>query len=608
MSMNPEECEFDPDLLREKYRTERDRRMRPDGENQYAQATAELAHFDMEDPWANAPTPRESYNDEVEAIIVGAGFSGLLAAARFREAGIGVDDLRIIDFASDFGGNWYWNRYPGAQCDIESYCYLPLLEETGYIPKEKYSYQPEIFEHARRIATHYGLYENALFQTAVTSMRWDESLLRWIVRTNRDDVMRARFVVVCPGNLSRPKLPGIPGIEDFGGVSFHTSRWDYEFTGGDHSGNLTKLLDKRVALIGTGASAVQCVPSLGEYAEHLYVFQRTPSSVAERGNKPTDPEWVKTLTPGWQQRRRENFTDAFNGKDSVEDLVNDGWTKIGQKLKVAAFGISEYEDRDADSVELRRLSELADFELMNEVRARVDEVVRDPATAEALKPWYRQLCKRPCFNDSYLPTFNRPNVTLVDVATAHGIERVTPRGIVANGIEYPVECIIYSTGYETGTSWRRHFNYDVIGKNDESLFDHWDKRIRTLHGHSSHGFPNWFFIGQGQNAPDHNYTHSVDVMAKHLAYIVCEVYKRGATVVEASAGGEDAWVAEIDRNSALDLDFWESCTPGFYSREGTIRESKSTFFSELYAPGANAFNALLAKWRDSGDLAGLELR
>ena len=275
-----------------------------------------------------------------------------------------------IEKGGDFGGTWYWNRYPGAQCDIEAYIYLPLLEETGYIPKEKYSFAPEIMEHSQRIARKFDLYRGALFQTQIKELRWNEAECRWIVTTNRDDRLCARYVIMSNGPLNRPKLPGIPGIDTFKGHTFHTSRWDYNYTGGDTTGNLHKLADKRVAIIGTGATAIQCVPHLGKAAKHLYVFQRTPSSVDERRNRPTDPEWAKSLNAGWQRARMENFNTLVTGGQAEVDLVSDGWTDIIRNLgqMVPRKGTASDEARH----DMARLMELADFKKMNQVRARVD--------------------------------------------------------------------------------------------------------------------------------------------------------------------------------------------------------------------------------------------
>ena len=593
--------DFDPDALREKYKQERDKRVRTDGNAQYVEVVGKFAHY-LDDPYVK-PFDRAPLNDEVEVVVIGGGFGGLLAGARFHEAGI--KDVRIIESGGDFGGTWYWNRYPGAQCDIESYCYLPLVEELGYMPKEKYSFAPEIYEHSQRIAKHYHLYDNACFQTRVSELRWDEDAARWIVSTDRGDAMRARFVVMATGPLNRPKLPAIPGIDDFEGHTFHTSRWDYDYTGGDHSGGLTKLADKRVAVIGTGATAIQCVPFVGAHAKQLYVFQRTPSSVDVRGNKPTDPEWAKSLKPGWQRERRENFNNMVIGIPVEKDLVNDGWTDIFRNLGIAA-------KKSARAAELSKrqtamLMEIADFQKMNGVRARVDQTVTDPATAEALKPWYRQFCKRPTFNDDYLPTFNRPNVKLINTSDSQGVERITKTGIVANGVEYPVDCIIFATGFEVGTAWTRRAGYEVIGMNDVTLTDYWVDGMKTYHGFSSHGFPNCFILGQSQNGASVNLTSVLDDQAQHIGYIIKQVMDRGLRYSHPTKEAETQWVAEIKRLAVVAARFLANCTPGYYNNEGHFEPGADGFGANAYAPGINAFNALMKKWREKGDLEGLEL-
>jgi len=592
---------FDPDALRDRYRAERDKRLRPDGNDQYIEVTGKFAHF-VDDPYVAPGYVREPLTDEVDVVIIGGGFGGLLAGARFRE--LGINDIRIIEAGGDFGGTWYWNRYPGAQCDIESYCYLPLLEELGYVPKEKYSFAPEIYEHSQRIARTFNLYDAACFQTKVTHLKWDEPSARWIVSTDRNDAMKARFVVMATGPLNRPKLPAIPGIEDFEGHTFHTSRWDYDYTGGNHSGGLTKLADKRVAIIGTGATAIQCVPHVGAHAKRLYVFQRTPSSVDLRGNKPTDMNWAKSLKPGWQRERRENFNSMFTGQAVKEDLVNDGWTEIFRNL---ASMIPRTPGANVSPEEAAMLAELADFKKMNGIRARVDETVHDHDTAEVLKPWYRQFCKRPTFNDEYLPTFNRPNVMLVDTSESHGVERITKNSVIANGVEYEVDCIIFATGFEVGTAWTRRAGYDIVGRNGVLLSDYWASGMKTLHGFSSHGFPNCFLMGLSQNGLSVNLTSMLDDQAQHIGYIIKEVMSRGARFSEPTAEAEAAWVAEIRRLAVSNAAFFDACTPGYYNNEGKLVERGGGLNGESYAPGANAFNALLAKWRESGDLAGLEL-
>lgn len=596
------DLDFDPNALREKYRQERDKRLRPEGEEQYLEVQGALAHYSEFDPYSRSDFTREAVSDVVEVAIIGGGFSGLLAAARLK--GAGVSDIRIIEAGADFGGTWYWNRYPGAQCDIDSYCYLPLLEELNYIPDNKYSYAPEIYEHSKRIGTVYGLYDCALFQTRVKEIRWDEKLRRWHISTNRNDGIKARFVITATGPASRPKLANIPGIADFKGHSFHTSRWDYDYTGGDPTGNMKELRNKRVAVIGTGATAIQCVPKIAADAEHLYVFQRTPSSVDRRNNQVTDPNWVSTLKPGWQRQRRKNFNDVVTGQPFEIDLVNDAWTDIFRNLQVMAKVGTGSSGAAANPEEL---TEIADFKKMNEIRARVDRIVHDARTAEALKPWYRQFCKRPTFSDEYLDTFNLPNVTLVDTSESRGVEKITETGIVAGGIEYKVDCIIFATGFEIGSSFRRRVDFDIIGLGGQSLFDYWANGMRTLHGHSSRGFPNWFFIGIGQNGLASNMTSMFDDQAQHIAYIIKSAKDRGAKTIQPTEAAENAWITEIRRQSITNRAFLEACTPGYYNNEGNFDKTASTLLGEAYAPGANAFNALLADWRSKGDLEGLEI-
>ncbi|MEZ5656644.1 MAG: NAD(P)/FAD-dependent oxidoreductase [Sphingobium sp.] len=598
---HPTSLGFDPDALREKYRHERDKRLRSDGESQYLEVAGQYARYVEEDPFAPADFRRQPLTVQTEVAVIGGGFSGLLTAARLREAG--VNDIRVIEAGADFGGAWYWNRYPGAQCDIDSYCYLPLLEELGYMPSEKYTYAPEIFEHCRRIGRAFDLYEAALFQTRVREIRWCPELKLWRVHTNWNDDIRARFIVTATGSTSRPKLPGIPGIDTFKGRSFHTCRWDYDYTGGNNRGGLTKLADKRVAIIGTGSTSIQCVPYLAADAKELYVFQRTPCSVDVRGNAPTDLQWAAELKPGWQDERRNNFEDIISGKPFEVDLVNDGWTDIYRNLQtMVSFG----EKQGGESSDRRQLAEIADFQKMNKIRDRVDEIVRDPATAEALKPWYRQHCKRPGFNDNYLDVFNRPNVTLVDVSDSQGVEAITEAGLVAGGTEYPVDCIIFATGFEITTSVRRRVDYDIIGEGGKSIFDHWSNGLRTLHGHSSRGFPNWFTIGISQNGVSANNTFAFDMQARHLAYIISQTIERGASTVQPSEEAEAAWVAEIRNKSAVNREFLEACTPGFHNNEGKFGDTLGAHALEVYTPGAGAFNALLVEWRANGRMEGLE--
>jgi cyclohexanone monooxygenase len=592
------DLDFDPAALKAKYLEERNKRLRADGNEQYVEIKGDYAHY-LEDPYVEPGFTRAPLTDEVEVVIVGGGFGGLLAGARLREAG--VEDVRIIEQGGDFGGTWYWNRYPGAACDVESYIYLPLLEEIGYIPVEKYSRAPEILAHSRAIGKKFDLYRNACFQTKVTEMRWDEASSRWIVHTNRGDAMKARFVVMANGPLHRPKLPGIPGIDDFKGHSFHTSRWDYEYTGGTSQGGLTKLADKRVGIIGTGATAVQCVPHLGAHAKELYVFQRTPSSIDVRNNRPTDPDWARNLEPGWQQKRMNNFNILVSGGFQEEDLVNDGWTDIiGNILFLARKRQSE----GAPQEDAATLMQLADFKKMEQVRARVDSVVRDKAAADALKPYYNQFCKRPCFHDEYLETFNRPNVTLVDTA-GKGVERITERGIVANGKEYEIDCLIYATGFEVGTSYTRRSGYELYGRGGISLSEKWQEGVSTLHGFHSRGFPNCFIVSNSQSGFTANFPHMLNEQSKHIAYIVKTCGERQVRTIEAAEDAEKDWVQTIESLAIMRQKFFEECTPGYYNNEGKL--SPRAARNGPYGAGPIAFVKILEDWRADGGLKGLEL-
>ncbi|WP_117000638.1 flavin-containing monooxygenase [Desertimonas flava] len=586
------------EAMRDRYRRERERRLRPDGADQYVEAAGRFAHFADADPYADPAFDREPLHDDIDIAIIGGGFSGLLAAARLSERG--VTSFRIIEAGADFGGTWYWNRYPGAQCDTDAYCYLPLLEELGYMPTEKYAYATEILDHSRRIGHHYDLYPKAILQTRVRSIDWDDERARWHIRTDRDDALTARFVVMALGSITRPKLPGIPGIDEFGGHAFHTSRWDYAYTGGDTNGGMTGLADKRVAIIGTGASAVQCTPRVAADAAHVYVFQRTPSSVDWRRNRPTDPGWWSSLQPGWQRERRENFNDQAAGRPVDVDLVDDGWTDIFRSISSPKGA-----NRPRTKEERDLVVEASDLRKMNEIRARVDETVDDPAVAEALKPYYRVMCKRPTFNDEYLACFNRDNVTLVDVSESRGVERITERGVVANGHEYEVDCIIYATGFEISADFRRRLGMEINGRGGVSLFDHWADGLRTLHGLTTRGFPNWFYVGVSQNAFSVNMTSMFDDQAKHIAYLIDETIRRKAATIEPSEEGQADWVALINGFKVGGAGFLAACTPGYYNNEGSPQAGNAFFGA--YTPGASAFNRLLEDWRAAGELEGMEL-
>jgi cyclohexanone monooxygenase len=596
--------EVDHAALREKYLFERDKRIRPEGQQQYLQAEGEFEDFYDGDPYTPF-VPREPISEDIEVAVLGGGFAGLIAAARIKQAGI--DDCRIIELAGDFGGVWYWNRYPGIQVDTDSYCYLPLLEEVGFVPTEKYSSGQECFEHAQRVGKHFGLYQNAIFSTKVESLEWDEEIKRWRIGTNRDDDLRARFVVMCQGPFNRPKLPGIPGITEYKGHTFHSARWDYEYTGGDMTGGLDRLTDKRVAIIGTGASGIGVIPHLARSAEHLYVFQRTPSYIDQRGNSRTDPEWVRSLKPGWQKERQRNFhTAAFEAfAPGQPDLVCDGWTEVSRNL-AAYLDATDGWAAMTDPVKFMELRELMDYRAMERLRQRVDAIVGDKATAEALKPYYRFLCKRPGFSDDYLPTFNRPNVTLVDVSGTKGVERITEQGIVAHGVEHRVDCIIFASGFEITTDLDRRLDiHPFAGRGGLSLYDHWAKGYRTLHGITSHGFPNLLFTGFIQGGVTASTTLMFEQQANHIAYLIKETVARGESTVEPTEEAVEQWCTTVRETAVDNTNFQRECTPGYYNNEGeqTIR----SHLGEPYWPGFYAMEDLLQQWRDSGEMQGLVL-
>ncbi len=589
------------EALKARYAEERAKRLRPDGNDQYIRIADAFPEY-LEDPYMPV-VPREAKTDHVTFAFIGGGYAGLVTGARLVERGI--KDVRIIEKGGDFGGTWYWNRYPGAQCDTAAMIYMPLLEETGHMPSEKYVHAPEILEHCRRIGRHYALYDNALFHTEVNGLDWDEEEKVWRIRTNRGDAFTATFLGLGTGPLHVPKLPGIPGIETFRGHAFHTSRWDYAYTGGNPEGApLDRLADKRVGLIGTGATAVQCVPHLSRAAEALYVFQRTPSSVDVRGNHPIDPDWFRSIaTPGWQKRWFENFADVQTGAMTEEDLVQDGWTDLARRIRRR---LRELPPEAMNREGMLAAFEDSDFEKMEEIRSRVDAVVEDGATAEKLKAWYRQLCKRPCFHDAYLQSFNRPNTHLVDT-DGKGVERITERGVVVAGKEYELDCLIYGSGFEVGTDYVRRTGFDPVGRDGQRLTEYWADGMRTLHGIHVHGFPNLFIVQptQGANLIS-NVPHNIVDSAATISQVVAEAVARGAGEVEVSREAEAGWVEMLLSGPGLIIGSQE-CTPGYYNNEGQEPGPQARSFVG-YPAGAAAYFRYIEGWRDSGKYDGLDFR
>ncbi|MFD3610023.1 flavin-containing monooxygenase [Streptomyces atroolivaceus] len=577
----------DLDALRQRYSLERERRVRTDGARQYRRTEAEFGYY-AADPYAGEAAAREPLTDTVDVAVIGGGFGGILAGARMRQQGVGR--VRIVEKGGDFGGTWYWNRYPGIHCDIESHVYLPMLDETGYVPEWKYAPGEEIRRHAVRIAEKYDLYPDALFSTAVTSLTWDEASETWIVATDRGDAFHATYVVTSTGTMSEPKLPGIPGIETFQGHTFHTSRWDYSYTGGTPDGGMTGLRGKRVGIVGTGATGVQAIPMLAEDAEHVYVFQRTPSSVDVRANRRTTAADVGADREGWARERRENFLAIVSGEQADQDLVADGWTASAALLEKLLPSFR----RDEEGPSFEAAYELADAAKMNELRARVEQTVTDPDTAEKLKPWYRYACKRPTFSDKYYASFNRDNVSLVDTADTHGIERITEQGAVVGDDTYELDCLIFATGFSVGVSGIFSGTLPVHGRGGIQLLHAWAQQgPRTLHGFTGNGFPNLIHMGSLHNASSVNFTHILDEQAVHAATLVAAA-ETACALIEPSPEAEDAWAAVMAKDAADHEWFHAGCTPGYYNREGLGRPNTAS----AYPHGALTFHQLLKQWRE----------
>lgn len=599
----PRPDEIDIPALREKYRQERDKRLNAKGQEQYVEVAEAFQAMYATDPHKDIE-PRAPLDEELDVVILGAGFGGILSAYYLTK--MGVTNFRNLDHAGDFGGVWYWNRYPGVQCDNDAYCYLPLLEETGYMPSKKFTDGAEIQSYCRLIATRFDFADKALFHTLITSLQWDEEIKRWRVSTNRGDNLRARFVVMACGVLNMPKLPGIKGIEDFQGKMFHTSRWDYDYTGGnplDH--NLHKLADKRVAIIGTGATAIQAVPHLARHAKFLYVLQRTPSSVDERPNPPTDPEWVSSLKPGWQQERRANFHRAAMEvlQPGEPDLICDIWTEINRNM-AAQFADEGWPVLTPEEFMARR--EEMDYRVMERLRRRVDAIVEDPDTAEALKPWYRSQCKRPLSSNTYYPVFNQPNVKLIDVSDTQGVECITAKGFIAQGREYEVDCIIFASGFEVTSDLERRWGIDAVtGRNGLSIYDHWRNGPRTLHGTMTHGFPNQFYIGYIQGGLNSSVTEQFGRQGEHIAWIIREALARNLASVEPTLEAQEAYVRHFEEVEVDTTQFQMECTPSYFTNEGQVKAPWALF--RAYGPGWDAFMSLLRNWREKGDLEGLHL-
>ncbi|RMZ67967.1 phenylacetone monooxygenase [Pyrenophora seminiperda CCB06] len=630
----------DPANLQARYAQERDKRLRADGMQQYTRLPSEAEKPLSDDPWVGLGQQENGKQEagplkdggEIQFLMIGAGHVGLLAGGRLIQAGFSAKDMCLVDVAGGFGGTWYWNRYPGLQCDIESYIYMPFLEETGYVPKRKYASGDEIRQHCERVAGHFGL--RGQFSTRVLSATWDEGRRRWVVRMRKERgdgegeemTVYAQFVVPCSTIFTAPRIPRLDGFDELRAniPVFHTARWDYNITGGSPTDDvLSKLKGKRVGVMGTGATAVQVIPHLARWAEHLHVFQRTPSYCGPRRQQPTDEEAFSrdvATGPGWQLARRLNFDTFFDGQErgpDHPDLVGDGWTKLARGF--AGFvGGPRLVTPETIEEHTRALYEI-DVPLTEQARAHIRNEVKDPKTAERLQPWYPSWCKRPTFQDGYLPAFNQPNVTLVDT-DGRGVERCTPRGIVSNGVEYEFDVLVLSTGFLLATgpdaAPAELFGIPVVGRNGRRLKDKYGAAdFGTMHGVATNGFPNLLYPGLGGGGGSPNLTTIFDIEATHIANVLKQAVRRvedpKKLVIEPTKQAEDAWTDEVEKR-ALWFSAVLACTPGYFNHEGAAlthaagssEGRRLTMRRALHGGGMAMYEQIIRKYDASGDIEG----
>ncbi|KAF4554974.1 Hypothetical protein D9617_3g020430 [Elsinoe fawcettii] len=573
--------------LFQKYQHEREKRLRADGMAQYtALNTAALADI-ARDPWIDyhhlaRSKPTLQHDDNIKFLVVGAGHAGLLLASRIILAGFTPEQICVVDVAGGVGGTWYWNRYPGLMCDVEGYCYLPLLEETGYVPKHRYSYGQEIRGQSERIVEKLGI--RTQLSTRVRHQTWNEATCTWDVEMEqslgpvtrpRVFTVHAQCVIPTGGVLSIPKIPKMSGFDEMrkNVHVFHTSRWDYNFTGGcQENPEMTGLTDKVVAIVGTGATAIQVVPELARWAKHVYVIQWTPSYCGERGQRLTDDKMWKVVAhgPGWQNHRRLNFNRMVSNDPDTVDLVSDGWTATPGGAGL--LGNPEVIARDRVQEHIDQMLSL-DADLTNRVRDHIAKVVSNPAVATKLQPWYPSWCKRPAFHDDYLAAFNRPNVTLVDT-DGRGIEQYTSHGVIAGGMNLHLDALVMATGFYAviGNAPSNQQGAPIIGRGGRSIKDKWDANdFGTLLGLATHGFPNMFLTGIRGGSSSYNLTSTYDVAARAIASILKAAHDRAEDpdklIIEVFKAAEDDYTDRVAERAA-----WYSllsvCTPGYFTSEG----------------------------------------
>ncbi|KAF2150320.1 monooxygenase [Myriangium duriaei CBS 260.36] len=628
--------QLDPEQIQKRYSEERSKRLKPNGVDQYVDVSLsdKFRHF-QDDPFVDPATVKDAQSmfpdDRCQVLVLGAGFGGLMYAVRLIQAGVRPSDLRIVDHAGGFGGTWYYNRYPGLMCDIESYTYLPLLEETGYMPKHRYSYGHEIRDYANLVAKKYGIDNSAVFQTKAEKLEWQESTKEWevdLVQTRKGQPpkklnVRSQFVVTANGVLNWPKIPNLPGVLDFKGDTFHSSRWEYSITGGSQEDpSLTKLRDKRVAIVGTGCTSVQAVPELAKWAKHLYVVQRTPSTVGHRGQRETDPEKFRNeIANGksWQRERMRNFHQHFTIKSPPpkQNLVDDEWTRTTSLVGLSGSPEGPFNPEELPEY-MKTLNEI-DTPLQEAIRARIGKLVKDPDTAEKLKPWYPTWCKRPAFHDDYLDAFNRDNVTLISTE-GKDLDRITENSIEFDGQSYPVDVIIWATGFRPPFSFTpaEKGNMKIIGRDGVSMSDDWMQNTpSTLHGIISQKFPNLLMSGPWQAGTSPNYLFGEDQLAQHAAYVWSEAKRRADGKhfsVAPTPDAAKAWGEELLMRSAPTAAIL-GCTPGYFNLESQL-DAMATSSPEaqmqmgktgLWGAGIEDFLKTIEAWRAEGSMKGIEV-
>ena len=476
-----------------------------------------------------------------DAVVVGAGFAGMYMLHRLRGMGL---TARVYEAGDGVGGTWYWNRYPGARCDIMSMQYSYSFSEEldqEWNWTEKYSPQPDILDYATHVADRFDLRKDIQFETRVTAATFDETAKRWLVETDQGDQISAQFCIMAVGCLSTANLPPFEGLDDFHGPVYHTGHWpheDVDFTG------------KRVAVIGTGSSAIQSIPVIAEQASELTVFQRTPNYSVPAWNEKMDPEVEREIKAGYPELRKKmrarptGFYFEFNAQPALEATEEEReaqyetfWARGGLPF-LGSYGDLLFE-RDANDT-------IAEFG-----RRKIREIVKDPATAELLCPSDIFGGKRLCVDSGYFETYNLPHVSLVDVSEKP-IERFTKQGIVANGTEYPVDAVVCATGFAAMTG--SFDNIKISGRDGLALTKKWEAGPRTYLGLSSAGFPNLFMItGPGSPSVLASMIQAIEQHVDWMADCIGHMRDIGAQTIEAKVNYEDDWVEHVNEVAKISL-------------------------------------------------------